>query len=100
MRRLALIVIALTAFAAAADALAQSEGSLRGGIGASRARERSLAGAAARLGALERATERDVSLFESRVNDVQSELAAAEARAQQTQLRLDAERRRVVRLEK
>ena len=92
------ILAALAAGCLAAGAAAQSESSLRDRIGGGKARETTLAGAVARLGALERAAARDVAVLEARVGDVQAQLAAAQARAAATEVRLVAARKRSVRL--
>jgi hypothetical protein len=79
MRRIASLSIAallLAALVTAAPAAGQSEGKLRGRIGAGKAQERSLAGAAARLARLERATAREVAVLEGRLASAQSELDA------------------------
>ncbi len=83
---------------AAGAGTGQDEGSLRGRIGAGKARERTLSGAIARLAALERATARDVAVLEARVGDVQAALAAAQTLAQATQARLELAQKRVIRL--
>jgi septal ring factor EnvC (AmiA/AmiB activator) len=100
-RRLAsilLLAVALSALAAAPTGA--QEGALRDRIGAGKARERSLASAAAQLGRLERATAREVTLLEGRLSTAQTELTAAEGRLASTQQRLDAARKRVARLRK
>ena len=74
------------------------EGRLRGTISAGKARERTLAGAAARLARLERATAREVAILEGRLADVQGRLDAAQARLTATQDRLARERSRALRL--
>jgi peptidoglycan hydrolase CwlO-like protein len=74
------------------------EGRLRGTISAGKARERTLASAAARLGRLERATAREVAILEGRLADVQSRLDDAQARLTATQDRLAQERKRALRL--
>ena len=63
-----------------------------------RAQERALAGAAARLGALERATAREVAILEGRVAAAQTELDAAVARQRRRQARLARRARRLARL--
>jgi septal ring factor EnvC (AmiA/AmiB activator) len=95
---LLLIVASLSALVAAAPAGGQSEGSLRNKIGSSKQQERSLASAAARLGALERKVAREVAVLEGRLGEAQSELDAADARLAATQARLDEAKRRVGRL--
>src|ERR671933_406550 len=62
-------------------AYAQSEGTLRGRIGSAKAREGSLSAAIARLSRLEAATQKDITVLEGRVADVQAQLATAEAKA-------------------
>src|SRR5690242_19357074 len=97
MRRRLLLVLTLAAFAAV-PALAANEGRLRSRIHAGRAQERVLAGAAARLGRLERATAREVAILSARVADAQRQLDAAVARQQATAVRLRAARARAGRL--
>jgi hypothetical protein len=97
MRPRLLVLLTLAAFAAV-PAMAANEGQLRGRIHAGRAHERALAGAAAHLGRLERATAREVAVLSGRVADAQSELDAAVARQQATAVRLAAARARVARL--
>ena len=98
MRRLALIAMLLAGLVAAAPAGGQSEGTLRDRIGSGKARERSLASAAARLGQLERKVSREVAVLEGRLAEAQRELDAADARLTATQHRLTAARVRVNRL--
>src|SRR3954449_2067399 len=101
MRRIASLSIAallLAALMTATPAAGQSEGKLRGRIGAGKAQERSLASAAARLGRLERATAREVAVLERRLAAAQSELNAADARLASTEVRLGEARKRVTRL--
>jgi peptidoglycan hydrolase CwlO-like protein len=100
MRRATSFLIAalLVAAVTAAPAGGQSEGSLRGKIGAGKKQEQSLASAAARLGALERKVGREVSVLQGRLNEAQSELDAANARLASTQVRFDEAKRRVDRL--
>jgi peptidoglycan hydrolase CwlO-like protein len=100
MRRLLPILLLAAALAAlqATPTGAQSEGGLRNRIGAGRARERSLASAAARLGRLEAETTKEIGILQGRLATAQSDLDAAEAKLALTQQRLDAARRRVVRL--
>jgi septal ring factor EnvC (AmiA/AmiB activator) len=97
MRSRLLVMLTLAALAAV-PALAANEGKLRGRIQSGRAQERALAGAAAHLARLERATAREVAILSRRVADAQAQLDAAVARRQQTAARLDAARRRVARL--
>jgi septal ring factor EnvC (AmiA/AmiB activator) len=97
--RLILPVVALL-LCGAAYAHAQSEGTLRGRIGGAKAREGSLAAAIARLSKLEAATQRDITVLEGRVADVQAQLGAAEARARASALALQDAQARVIRLEK
>ena len=97
MRRRLLLLLTLAA-CAAVPALAADEGSLRGRIHAGKAQERALAGAAARLGRLERATARDVAILSGRVADAQRQLDLAVAREQGTAAALSAARARVARL--
>jgi len=97
------LVAALSLCAAllvAATARGQSEGSLRGRIGAAEARERSLADAVERLGALERAAAADVAVLERRVGDLQAQVVAAEALARETEARLREAQARLARLER
>jgi peptidoglycan hydrolase CwlO-like protein len=102
MRRLASILVLIAALGAvlAPTTGAQSEGSLRSQIGAGKAQERSLAGAAARLGKLEAETAKEVAVLQGRLNDAQAQLDRAQATLAQTQSRLDAARARVNRLRK
>jgi hypothetical protein len=96
--RVRLLLMLTLAASAAVPALAANEGKLRGRIQSGRAHERALAGAAAHLGRLERATAREVAILSRRVADAQSQLDAAVARQQRTAVRLDAARKRVARL--
>ena len=98
MRR-ALCLAMLFALLGAGCAWAQSQGTLRGRIGAAKSREQSLRADLARLARLEQATARDVAVLEGRVADVQAELATAEARERDAETRLEAARARVLRLE-
>jgi len=95
-----LMLAAVLAALPAASTGAQGEGALRDRIGSAKARERTLAGAAARLGRLEAQTARQVTILESRVSAAQADLTAAENRLAATQRRLEAARKRVVRLRK
>src|ERR1700759_4372797 len=79
---------------------AQSEGSLRNQIGASRARERSLAADIAQLGKLERQHAREVSILQGRLNDAQNQLNTAQSQLNATQTKLAAARQRANRLRK
>jgi hypothetical protein len=96
--RIRLLALLIAAACAAVPALASDEGKLRGRIHSGRAHERALAGAAAHLARLERATAREVGILSRRVADAQAELDAAVARQQATAVRQDAARQRVVRL--
>jgi hypothetical protein len=71
---------------------------LRHRIDSQRGRERTLTGALARIGRLERATAREVAILERRVAAVQRELAQAEALLAGTVQRRDRERARALRL--
>ncbi len=95
MRRLLPLLLLL---AIVPSAHAQGEGQLRDQIGAGKARERQLAGAAARLGRLERQTAREVTVLEGRLGAAQADLTAAQTRLTVTQTKLAAARRRVARL--
>jgi hypothetical protein len=97
MRVRLLLVLTLAAFAAV-PARAADEGSLRNRIHSGRAHERALAGAAAHLGRLERATAREVAILSRRVAAAQAALDTAVARQQATAVRLSAARARVARL--
>jgi hypothetical protein len=97
MRRRLLLLLTLAA-CAAVPALAADEGALRGRIHAGKAHERALAGAAARLGRLERETAREVTILSGRVADAQRQLELAVAREQRTAAALSAARARVARL--
>src|SRR3954452_14602889 len=92
---LLLIVVSLSALVAAAPAGGQSEGSLRGKIGASKRQEQALASAAAQLGRLERKGTREVQVLEGRLGEAQSELDTANARLASAQVKLDEARHRV-----
>ena len=93
-----LVLALLIALVPAASTGAQGEGTLRGRIGAGKARERSLASAASRLGALQRRAERELAILQGRLAAAQQDLNAAQARLQATQTKLDAARARVQRL--
>ena len=94
------LLLALVVLVAAAPAGGQSEGTLRDRIGAGKARERSLANAAERLGQLERKVAREVAVLEGRLSDAQRELETADAKLQFTQGRLVEARKRAERLRK
>jgi len=98
---LALLAALVVAWAlGAAPAGGQSENSLRNQIEGQEGRERSLSGAAARLGKLERVTARQVALLERRVAAVQRDLAQAQAILGRTVTRRNAAQRRTTRLRK
>jgi septal ring factor EnvC (AmiA/AmiB activator) len=97
MRRRLLSVLTLAAFVAV-PAMAANEGRLRGRIQSGRAHERALAGAAAHLARLERATAREVAILSRRVAGAQADLDAAVAQQRATAERLAAARARVARL--
>jgi peptidoglycan hydrolase CwlO-like protein len=97
LRRLAPLLLLLVALSTS-QAHAQSEGTLRDRIGSGKAQERSLASAAARLGRLERETQREVTIMEGRLSNAQADLDTAQAKLTQTQTALDAARKRVIRL--
>jgi hypothetical protein len=79
LRAPALVLAVMAAALGAVPAIGQqSERDLRDRIDSQRSRERSLSGAVERLGRLERATAREVTLLEKRVAAVQAELSAAE----------------------
>jgi peptidoglycan hydrolase CwlO-like protein len=73
-------------------------GALRDRIDRSRAAERTIGGAIARLSVLEHAAAADVAVLERRVGDVQAEVAAAAALAARTETELRAARVRAARL--
>jgi septal ring factor EnvC (AmiA/AmiB activator) len=95
-----LLLAALLTALSAAPTGAQDAGTLRNRIGAAKARERTLSGAVARLGRLERQTSAQVAILEGRVAAAQSELDIAEANLLATQRDLGAARRRLTRLRK
>src|SRR5258705_5634715 len=97
MRPRLLALLTLTPFAAV-RAQAANEARLRGRINSGRAHERALAGAAAHLARLERATAREVAILARRVTSAQAELDDALARQRATAARLAAARARVARL--
>jgi len=99
VRRLVVsLVAALLALVVAAPAGGQSESSLRNKIGSSKAQERSLAGAAERLGALERKAAKEVSILEGRLSEAQTDLTNAESQLATTEEQERAARQRVNRL--
>jgi septal ring factor EnvC (AmiA/AmiB activator) len=81
-----------------ARAPAQSESALRDRIAHSRAHERELSGAVARLDALIARTGREIAIVQGRLDDVEAELVRAEARLAQTRADLRAARIRLLRL--
>jgi septal ring factor EnvC (AmiA/AmiB activator) len=93
------LIAVLLALALPASALAQSESDLRSKIDRSRDRERALAGAASRLGALADRVGREVSVVQGRLTAVEADLMSAEARLAATRQRLGEGRRRLVRLQ-
>jgi hypothetical protein len=104
LRAIPLVLLALFATALTIDAgLAPGQdraNTLRNQIDSQRGRERTLTGALARLGRLERATAREVAILERRVAAVQADLAQAETLLANTQRRRDRERARALRLRK
>ena len=96
--RRALVLAVLFALIPTAATGAQGEGTLRGRIGAGKAREQSLSSAAARLGELERRAQREVAILQGRLDAAQQDLNAAQGRLQATQTKLDAARARAQRL--
>jgi peptidoglycan hydrolase CwlO-like protein len=98
VRRLVVMTLALMLFVPVASA--QDENTLRDRVNAGKARERSLANAADRLGALERKATREVTILEGRLGAVQLELTEAETRLAATEAREAEARRRVTRLRK
>jgi len=96
LRRAALIVLALLLLVP--PARAQDADTLRDRIGSGKARERSLASAATRLGALERQATREVVILEGRLSAAQTELNAAAQQLATTEARETEARRRVTRL--
>jgi peptidoglycan hydrolase CwlO-like protein len=97
--RLATILL-LAAVIPTASAGAQGEGTLRNRIGAGKAQERSLSSAAARLGALERRTSREIAILQGRLAAAQAAASKAEIQLADTQTKLDAARKRANRLRK
>jgi peptidoglycan hydrolase CwlO-like protein len=98
MRRLLAPILFAALFVGAPSAGGQDEGSLRDQISKGKRVETSLAGAAARLGRLERAVAREVGILEARVAGAQADLDRAQALADRTARELDAARARVARL--
>ena len=94
------LIAVLVLLALPAPALAQSEPSLRSKIDRSRDRERALAGAAERLGALAQRAGREAAVVQGRLAAVEADLASAEARLAATRERLRTGRRRLVRLQR
>ena len=76
----------------------QSENELRDRIDSQRSQEQSLSSSVARLGRLERATAREVTIFERRVAAVRAELGAAETVLASTEQRRNRQRARALRL--
>ncbi|HUR85701.1 MAG TPA: hypothetical protein VMY78_10180, partial [Solirubrobacteraceae bacterium] len=101
-RAVPFVLLALVACALAIDAGPAGgrdrEDTLRDRIDSRRGRERSLSGALARLGQLERATAGEVAILERRVAAVQAELSQAQALLDDTVRRRDHERTRALRL--
>ncbi len=99
MRRLAILAIVLAAATAAVPAHSQeSESQLRGRIDASRQREQALGRAVARLDALVATATRQVTLMESRLAAVRSDLDRALSELAETQRQATAARIRLLRL--
>ena len=105
MVRLRAVPVVLLALLAAASAIGAGPAggrdradTLRDRIDSQRGRERTLAGALARIARLERATAREVAILERRVAAVQRELAQAEALLAATVQRRNHERARALRL--
>jgi hypothetical protein len=96
------VLLALLAAACAVQAVPAGgrdrADTLRNRIDAQRGRERTLTGALARLGRLERATAREVAVLERRVAAVQGELAQAQALLADTVQRRNHEHARALRL--
>jgi peptidoglycan hydrolase CwlO-like protein len=97
MRRLTFATL-LTLLLAVPVAGGQDESELRSDIERSESSERSLASAAAQLGALEAKATRAVTLMEGRVAEAQAELDRAEAAADEAAQQLSDARARVARL--
>ena len=93
-----LLIVVLAALVAAAPAGGQSEGTLRDRIGSGKARERSLASAAARLGQLERKVAREVAVLEGRLARGPERARRRRRHARRDPGRLVEARRRVNRL--
>ena len=98
LRRAHIPLLLVALLLPAASAGGKSEGQLRHAIGAGKAQERTLAGAATRLGRLEAATQREVTILQGRVAAAQSDLDAAQAAQARTATALAAARARVSRL--
>lgn len=99
LRTAVLLLAVLAAALAAVPAIGrQSEGDLRDRIDSQRDREQALSSSVARLGRLERATAREVAIFEQRVAAVQAELQSAEAVLASTEQRRNRQRARALRL--
>ena len=101
-RRLRAPILLLAVLAAAIAAVPaigqQSEGDLRNRIESQRDREGSLSSSVARLGRLERATTREVAIYEQRVAAVREDLSAAETVLASTVQRRNRQRERALRL--
>ncbi|MFP5362374.1 MAG: transglycosylase family protein [Thermoleophilia bacterium] len=95
---LLLLAVLAAALAAVPATGQQSEGDLRDRIDSQRSREQSLSSSIARLGRLERATAREVTILERRVAAVQGELRRAEAVLASTAQRRNRQRARALRL--
>ena len=92
------VAVVATALVAVPAGGQQSESGLRDRIDSQRDRERSLSGAVARLGRLERASTREVSILERRVAAVRAELGAAETVLASTERRRKRQHSRALRL--
>lgn len=97
---LLLLLLAALVVGPAGRARGADERRLQRAIAGQRAREGSLASAAARLGRLEQLAQQQVALLEGRLAAVQAELTGAQTRLARTQVRLDAARRRTARLQR
>jgi peptidoglycan hydrolase CwlO-like protein len=95
---LVLAPLALWAASPLAAGGAPTPEQLRSDVQRGKARERSLASAAERLGRLERALAADVAVLERRLTSVRSELVRGEARLGRTQVELREQRARAERL--